>query len=201
MLDAVGSVLIREGRTVLFDCGAMSGRRAAGRIRAFEPSRSEESALAGLDHGPGIRGDDGGIDVAGEVAEGDHPVAVVGEVLDVRLEQGRRRVDPGVSRVGDAVELDDGDLAVSGLRDGSLEVLERPAGTGVARRGNEQGVVEARLVGESSAFVVGIFGRSASPGELDPCAAKDGQDVLIQDVAGVGEGDWAGECRGPGSGR
>jgi hypothetical protein len=79
-----------------------------------------------------------------------------------------------VSRVGDAVELDDGDLAASGLGDGSLEVVERPAGAGVARRGDEQGVVEPRLVGESPPLVVGILGRSASPRELDPQFVKDG---------------------------
>src|SRR5205807_5060958 len=58
----------------------------------------------------------------------------------------------------------------------------------------EQGMVEPRLVGEAPALVVGILGGSASPGELDPQAVKDGQDVPIQDVAGVGEGDGPGDA-------
>ncbi len=73
--------------------------------------------------------------------------------------------------------------------DGSLEVVERPAGASVARRGDEQRVVAPRLIGEAPALVVGILGRSASPGELDPQFVKDRQDILIQDVAGIGEAD------------
>ena len=56
------------------------------------------------------------------------------------------------------MELDDGDLAALGLGDGSLEVVERPAGASVARRGDKQGVVEPRLVGEAPALVVWILG-------------------------------------------
>ena len=35
---------------------------------------------------------------------------------------------------------------------------------------------------------------SASPGELDPQSVQDGQDVLIQGVAGVGEADGPGDA-------
>jgi hypothetical protein len=49
------------------------------RLALFIP----EQALAVFDHAPRICGNDVGIDVAGEVAEGNHPVPVVGEVLDV----------------------------------------------------------------------------------------------------------------------
>src|SRR5207237_9539879 len=56
------------------------------------------------------------------------------------------------------------------------------------------------LIGEAPALIVGILGRSASPGELDPQAVKDGQDVLIQDVAWVGEGDGPGDAVSQASG-
>ena len=69
--------------------------------------------------------------------------------------------------IGDAVELQDCDATAPPLLRGPAEVLQRPSGSGVARRGNEQRMIPFRFVGHTSAGLVGELRLSApaSPAE------------------------------------
>ena len=115
---------------------------------------------------------------------------------DVALEKVGLGVDPGVIEVGDAVEGQYGDLAVAGLVNSPEEVVEAPLGSGGAGGGDQQRIVDCRIVGRAAAalVVVGIFGRDAAAGEAEAALAQNLDGLRAVAVAGVAEGGRVGDA-------
>jgi hypothetical protein len=72
-----------------------------------------------------------------------------------------------VGGVRHPVELEDGDLAALRLTYRRLEIVEGPGRAGVPGGGDEQRVVQSRLVGEPAAVLVRVLRGAAPAGELD----------------------------------
>ena len=57
------------------------------------------------------------------------------------------------------MKLQDGNLSLCRLRDGCLQIIERPGRASIAGRGNQQRMIEPRLIRETAArFVRSIRG-------------------------------------------
>src|SRR5262245_50460717 len=82
---------------------------------------------------------DRGIDVPGQVAQGDHGVPAVREVFQEGRKLLRPRRHPVVGGARRAVELEDGDLAALRLTHRRLEVVEGPGRAGVPGGGVSSG--------------------------------------------------------------
>ncbi len=89
--------------------------------------------------------------------------------------------------VGHAVKLQYGDAAELGLVDGPFEILERPGGTSIAGRGNQERMIETRFIREAPAFLVRELGRSATPGKFEPERFENWQRARLDAVARKGE--------------
>ena len=63
-----------------------------------------------------------------------------------------------MSGIGYAVELEDGDPAMPGLVDRTLEIVQLPGRSSVTGRGNKQRMIQPRLIGESLPFPVRVLG-------------------------------------------
>ena len=102
-----------------------------------------------------------------QVAQCNDGEIIVAQMCDIALEEIGLGVDPWVVEIGHAVESEHGDMAVTGLVQGPEEVVEVPIGAGSAGCGNEQGIVDRRVVGRTTAtlVVVGEFGFGAAAGK------------------------------------
>src|SRR5262245_44698154 len=89
--------------------------------------------------------------------------------------------------IGYAGELKDSDLAVLGLIDRLLEVIEFPGRPSVAGGRNEQRMIPSRRVGEAATFLVGILGTATAAGEPDAQILQDWQRSDGQGIGGIGE--------------
>ena len=90
------------------------------------------------------------------------------EILHVFLKSFDRAMHPGMGQVGHAVKLQHGNAARLGLVDGPLEIVERPIRTGIASRGNQQRMIEPRLVGEALSLLVRKLGSPPRRANLNP---------------------------------
>ena len=134
------------------------------------------------------------IDVPVQIAQGDGAVAVVLEPVHVLAEALERRVHPRMIAVGDAVKLQDGDATAPPLLHGPAEVLQRPGGSGIAGRGNEQRMIPFRFVGHAPARFVGELRLGAATGPTEPHLLKQRNRPGMDRITRVGEANGLGNA-------
>src|SRR5262245_21767623 len=74
----------------------------------------------------------------------------------------------------------------------SFEVVERPVRSRVTRAGNQERMVQARLISEAASPVIRVFGRAAAPGEPDAEFFKNRECLRGNGISGISEtdGSW-----------
>src|SRR5262249_1126725 len=89
----------------------------------------------------------GRIVVVEQVAHFERAISVLFQVERVLAKVFQGRVDPGMSNVRDAVELEDNDLAGFCAGEYALEMIESPTGIGIASRRHHEGMVPGYIEG------------------------------------------------------
>ena len=144
----------------------------------------------------GAMGDGILVYIAIQVAQRDHGEIIIVQMGDIALEEIGLGVDPGVVEIGHAVESEHGDMAVTGLVQGPEEVVEVPFGAGSACGGNEQGIVDRRVVGRTAATLVvrGEFGVGAAAGKTKAAFSEYRHGFGAVAIAWVAKGRGLGDA-------
>jgi len=119
-----------------------------------------------------------------QTPQGNDPAVLGLEVVLVGAELVGVGVDPGMFDVGDAVEGHDGDLAVAGLGDGVLELLEDAVGLAV------EGLRKAEVIVDFGVESLAV----PSAGVAVATLAEDFLGLVAGLRAGVAEGDGPGDA-------
>ena len=106
-----------------------------------------------------------GVDIAGEIAQGNDLVFVRCQVMQVGFEPVDPTADPIVRSIGNAMELQNGDLPILRLLDGVNQILQLPVGSCIAGGGQQKRMILTSLIRDASPVFIGILRLTTTPGK------------------------------------